>query len=83
MCVLRQFMKILHDRVDEAPPSRLVKHDRSMDPRRLPRSPHVQQTSRLHPGQIVSSALCSSNRPNHSGGAPRHKRTCCCVGKVT
>ena len=45
--VLRQFIKILHDRVHEAPPSRLVMHDRSMDPLHLPRSPHVQQTSRV------------------------------------
>ena len=47
MDVLRQFIKILHDRVDEAPPSRLVMHDRSVDPLHLPRSPHVQQTSRV------------------------------------
>ena len=45
--VLQQFIKILHDRVHEAPPSRLVMHDRSMDPLHLPRSPHVQQTSRV------------------------------------
>ena len=47
MDVLRQFIKILHDRVDEAPPSRLVMHERSMDALHLPRSPHVQQTSRV------------------------------------
>ena len=47
-------------------------HDRSMDLLRLPRFPHVQQTPRVLPGQLVSSALCSSNRqgPSHSGGAP-------------
>ena len=68
--VLQQFIKILHDRVHEAPPSRLVMHDMSMDPLHLPRSPHVQQTSRV--GTPWTARQLSSNHHghNHSGGAP-------------